>query len=406
MKDFPVSPSASVFGAFKDGLLNLFGAETDPFAPMMRFGELSFNTAGIVANAGAVAAYAEAMKDFPVSPSASVFGAFKTGLLNLFGGETDPFAPMKDFGELSFNTAGIVANAGAVAAYAEAMKDFPASPSASVFTSLKDGIVGLLGGETDPFAPMKRFGELTFNSTGISANAGAVSAFAAAMADMPAVDAERSGGVLGAIGKWFSGEAKMPWDSVKAFAEADLGDPAAIKANSTALSAFSTAFGGATGLSTVQDFDPGELDELPAILKEFSELNGGGLTGVANGMTAIANVNGLQSNLDILNAGLDVDGVKNYSEAIENLVEALEKMNDELSKDNNGYMPGTGTNAGDVIGSATSGSGPDAQQLNTTMQQVLLILTEMRDLDIGVERNTRNIIGSNLAQGGVSNVAR
>jgi hypothetical protein len=40
------------------------------------------------------------------------------------------------------------------------------------------------------------------------------------------------------------------------------------------------------------------------------------------------------------------------------------------------------------------------------MNQVLAVLTEMRDLDDKVEKNTRNISGSNIAQGGVSVVGR
>ena len=55
------------------------------------------------------------------------------------------------------------------------------------------------------------------------------------------------------------------------------------------------------------------------------------------------------------------------------------------------------------IGTSTSGTSQGTQQLNTTMQQVLILLTEMRDLDIKVESNTKNIRSSNLAQGGVSN---
>ena len=118
-------------------------------------------------------------------------------------------------------------------------------------------------------------------------------------------------------------------------------------------------------------------------------------------MTAIVNISGLQSNLDILKNGLDTEGVRSYTEAMEALVVALGKMNEELSKDNNGYSLGTGTNAGDVMGqisASTSGTSAGTQQLNSTMQQVLVLLEEMRDLDIKVERNTADAaMGTNIA---------
>jgi len=73
------------------------------------------------------------------------------------------------------------------------------------------------------------------------------------------------------------------------------------------------------------------------------------------------------------------------------------------------FTSGTGENAGSVMSQMNttgSGGGVGGDQLNNIMNQVLLVLNEIRDLDEDVERNTRNIIGSNLAQGGVSNVAR
>lgn len=137
----------------------------------------------------------------------------------------------------------------------------------------------------------------------------------------------------------------------------------------------------------------------------FAELD---FTTFATGLSMFARIPDLQTNFNIINS-LDAAPVKTYTEAMEDLVEVLAKVNEELSRDNNGFSFGTGTNAGDLlgqIGSATSGTSQGTEQLNSTMQQVLSILQEMRDLDIDVEKNTRNIIGSNLALGGVSNVSR
>ena len=126
-------------------------------------------------------------------------------------------------------------------------------------------------------------------------------------------------------------------------------------------------------------------------------------------MASFANIEGLENNLNAIKNGLDVSKVRNYTNAMEDLVEVLGRMNEVLAEDNEGTRrnPGTGVAAADLlgqIGSATSGTSQGTQQLNSTMQQVLMVLSEIRDLDQDVERNTRNIIGSNLAYGGVSNV--
>ena len=346
-----LSGIGAAVGAVGGAIAGLFGAD-DPLDKMKEFGEYSFNTQGIIANAGAVAAYAEAIKNMPTAPAASVMTSAKDAIIGLLGGETDPFAPMKKFGDTTLNTEGIIANAGAVAAYAEAMKDFPTAPAASVFTAAKDAIIGLLGGEVDPFAPMKKFGDYTFNTQGIVDNAGAVSAFAAAMKNMPVIDAERSGGVLGAIAGWFAGDEVMPWDSVKAFGDADI-NSAGVTANAEAINMMSTS------------------------LNSFSAEK------------------------------LDSAGIISYTEAMEKLVDVLEKMNEELNKDNSWNPFSKGENAGSAIASgalAGSGGGGNNDRLNSVMEEVLITLRESRDLDVKIESNTKNIIGSNLAQGGVSNV--
>jgi hypothetical protein len=399
VKDFPKSPAADVFGAFKGGLVSLLGGKTDPMAPIKAFGDMTFNTVGVVANAGALKAYADAVKDFPTSPAADVFGAFKGGLVSLLGGETDPMAPIKRFGDLSFNTPGIIANAGALKAYASAMKDFPTSPAASVFTALTDGIIGLLGGNTDPFAPMEAFGKRSFNTVQLIANANAVSAFATAMDGMPEIKTEKSGGLFGAIGSFFTGADVMPWDHITKFGAAEI-DAAAVVANANAMSAFATAL---TGMPTGDEIEgKGEFSSKTiAGLERISALTGENITSVATGMTSIANITGLQSNLDILKSGLDTAGVTSYNTAMQALVDTLGDLNKELSKDNNGmFTAGTGTNAGSVMSqtSSTPASNAGTGQLNSTMQEVLKLLQEMRDLDIKVERNTADAaMGYNIA---------
>ena len=207
MKDFPASPAASVFKAAGDAIIGLLGGKTDPMAPIKAFGEMKLNSAQIMSNAFAVSAYAMAIKDFPKSPAADVLGAFKGGIAALLGGDKDPMAPIKRFGEMKLDEQSIIDNAYAVSAYADAVKDFPKSPAADVFSAFKGAVAGLLGGETDPMAPIKRFGEMTLNTANIIANAGAVSAYADAVKDFPkSPSADVFGAFKGAVAGLLGGE--------------------------------------------------------------------------------------------------------------------------------------------------------------------------------------------------------
>ena len=243
MKDFPTAPAASVFTALKGGMVELLGGDSDPMAPIKRFGEMTLDTASIIANAGALSAYADAMKDFPASPAVSVFTALKGAMVELLGGDSDPMAPIKRFGELTLNTANIIANAGAVAAYAEAMKDFPASPAASVFKAAGDAIIGLLGGKIDPFAPMKKFGEYKFDHAGIIANAGSVAAYSAAMKNFPIVPGASVFKTAGeAIVAMLVGHTTDPFAPMESFGNRTF-NAAGLTTNANAVSAFATAMG-------------------------------------------------------------------------------------------------------------------------------------------------------------------
>ena len=332
-------------------MTELLGGETDPMAPIKRFGELTLNTAGIIANAGAVAAYAVAMKDFPASPAASVFKAAGDAIIGLLGGKIDPFAPMKKFGEYKFDHAGIIANAGSVAAYSAAMKNFPIVPGASVFKTAGEAIVAMLVGHTtDPFAPMESFGNRTFNAAGLTTNANAVSAFATAMGNMPEVKGERKGGALGWLASMVAGTETMPWDAVKAFGNADI-SAEGVLANSEAINMMSTS------------------------LSSFSAEK------------------------------LDTTGLISYTSAMEELVTVLKELNDELGKDTNGRKAGKGENAGSVMSKVQSvgGGGTGGEMLNNTMQQVLAVLSEIKGYEEKTANNTKNISSSNIAVSGVSN---
>ncbi|MDP6586955.1 MAG: hypothetical protein QF535_20040, partial [Anaerolineales bacterium] len=276
MQGFPESPAVGVMTAVKGAIVGLLGGETDPFAPLKRFGELKLNSEQIKTNAAAVIDYSKAMQSMPAAPAVGVMAAAKTAIVDLLGGDVDPFAPLKKFGEMTLNKEQIITNAAAVVAYGNAIKDLPAAPEASVTKAAKDAIIGLLGGETDPFAPMIKFGELKLNKEQIIANAQAVSAFGTAMSTVPEIKAERTGGLLGAIGNFFGGKKKMPWDQVKAFADADMGDPAQLKLNAEALTTFGKSLAGLADIPT--DIEA-RLKGLGNGLEEFANyINDGEIT--------------------------------------------------------------------------------------------------------------------------------
>ena len=111
-----------------------------PLEKLKEFADADLNTQRITNNANAMVAYSNAMKGFSGGPAPDLFAAFKTGIINLLGGSTDILAPIKAFGDIKFNTSGIIENATAVKAYSDAMKGFSGGPAPDLFASLKDGI--------------------------------------------------------------------------------------------------------------------------------------------------------------------------------------------------------------------------------------------------------------------------
>ena len=140
---------------------------------------------------------------------------------------------------------------------------------------------------------------------------------------------------------------------------------------------------------------------------KLSQISGIDFTDFATGLQTFAEIPNLQSQLNAVNT-LDTSGIRSYTEAMDALVETLSNLNEELSKDNDTLFTSR-ADAGELlngISMSTSGTNQGSQQLNSTMQQVLAVLSEMRDLEERTANNTRNIQSSNLARGGVSNVGQ
>ena len=140
---------------------------------------------------------------------------------------------------------------------------------------------------------------------------------------------------------------------------------------------------------------------------KLSQISGIDFTDFATGLQTFAEIPNLQSQLNAVNT-LDTSGIRSYTEAMDALVETLSNLNEELSKDNDTLFTSR-ADAGELlngISMSTSGTNQGSQQLNSTMQQVLAVLSDIKDFEERTANNTRNIQSSNLARGGVSNVGQ
>ena len=139
-----------------------------------------------------------------------------------------------------------------------------------------------------------------------------------------------------------------------------------VNALKSALRGFST--GVLQGLSTAVGSALGDgLDDKAQFIESISN-SGPLLKEAGEGLTAVANAT----------ENLDTSALRMYTDAIEELTEALQNLNEELGQDNNGILPGTGTNAGTVIEkmSGSNNTADKLDQLNSLMSQVLMTLQQ------------------------------
>ena len=140
---------------------------------------------------------------------------------------------------------------------------------------------------------------------------------------------------------------------------------------------------------------------------KLSRISGIDFTDFATGLKTFAEIPNLQTQLNAVNT-LDTSGIRSYTEAMDALVETLSNLNEELSKDNDTLFTSR-ADAGELlngISMSTSGTNQSSQQLNSTMQQVLAVLSDIKDFEERTANNTKNIQSSNIARGGVSNVGQ
>ena len=372
---------------------------------------------GMLAISGAMAAFGAGSA---VAGLGSLVGSITSGLGSLFGGETDPIAQMKKFGEADIDAEKVKSNAEALVAFSTAMAAAGGASAAEGLGSLVSGIAGgigaLFGGNTtdDIFDDMQRFAGYDIDTAKVRNNADAMVAFSRAMAlasGSSAVDGLGTlvSGIAGGIGALFGGNTTNDiFEDMQRFAGYDI-DVEKVRNNASAMAAFSAAMSsgatassagaGASISSFISGFFGGDtpLDQV----REFGEMQ-------LNAEQITTNANAIRTMSTALNSfaanELDDAPIISYTEAIESLTEALGNLNEELSQDNDTLMTSR-ADAGELlsgISTSSRGTAEGTSQLNNTMQAMLQTLADIKDINTRTERNTQAITSGNLAGGYVS----
>ena len=354
---------------------------------------IDLDQTAIEKNLNALRLYAEGMNQIPSIQSAGVFETLKANIVSFVGGDDNPFAPLVAFSNLTLGTKS-VDNLISVRLFAEAMNLLPEVQQPGVFETLKASIVSFVGGDNDAFAPLVAFSNLTLGTKSVD-NLISVRLFAEAMNLLPEVDAEKAGGFFESIRSLFGGNTVMPWDQVREFGEVDI-NVESVTANAAAMKAFGNA------LSGFSNFETSELDlpdRFTNNLVEISNITGTGLQNIATGLESIVGVTGVRDQLDAINEGLDPAGIRTYTDAIDQLVEKLNELNEVLAESNDTLFKDN-QSAADVLGNikvSTQGSSEGISQLNTMLSQMLTVLTQSKEIENKIERNTASLSSDTLS---------
>ena len=316
------------------------------------------------------------------------------GIGNLFQtdeGLTPTLDQLTDFQSYNINSERVRQNAEGLIAFGEALSSSGAgammSGLGSAVSAISNTVAEFFGGETGiPYNDIIEFQGYNFDVEKIRANAAAMIEFNNALSSASGVQA--SSGIenmIGSISSFIAGifGGDSPIDQVREFGQMDI-DPEGVTRNSQAMVSMANALGSFSG----QGIDDIEIPRnVVSRLEDLAEINGDGLTLTAEGLQSIANIQGLQTNINAIRDGFDADDIRSYNTALEDLVDTLRDLNDELSRDNNGvFSAGTGENAGTVLGRMGSAQGSTGisedkiDRLNSTMSQILTILSQSKDI--------------------------
>lgn len=232
-----------VGGAFAK-LGELVGAKS-PLVMLEEFSKADIDTEKAIKNADAMVAWSVAMMagggGAAISGLGTLIGGITGGLAKLFGGEDkDPLSQLQKFAKANIDGKKVETNAKAMAAFSDAMKDAPVIKS-DVVGGIFSGIAGIFGGEVKmPWDNVKAFADADLgDSQKLLTNIQAMGAFGTAISNMPEMpEGKREGGILSDAVGFFAGDVKMPWDKIKAFSDADMGNVENMKKNAESLGHF------------------------------------------------------------------------------------------------------------------------------------------------------------------------
>jgi hypothetical protein len=321
-----------IVGALFAGVVSIFGGTvTMPWANLKLFADADVDGAKVKVNAEAMKAFGTAMSNAPEVKTERVGGIFGA-IADVFGGAvTMPWANLKLFADADIDGAKVKVNAEAMKAFGTAMSTVPEVKTeriGGIFGAIADVFGGTV---TMPWANLKLFADADIDGAKVKVNAEAMKAFGTAMSNVPEVKTERIGGIFGAIADVFGGATVMPWAKVKLFADADMGDATKLALNAKALGDFGTAIsnmpvmpegtreGGAWGF--VKGIFAGDTKMPWDKVKAFAEADMGDTTKIVANANALSIFSKTMSGIDLasLEAWGDSDSMDKMSSAFGNL---------------------------------------------------------------------------------------
>jgi hypothetical protein len=406
-----LAASIVVIGVAVAGATWMIGAALPTFAEGMKSFEELDGDKLIKAGVG-IGSVGLALAAFGAGVAVEGIGQFVGGLTgalaSLFGPE-DPMDKLQRFASYDIDEEKVLSNARALTSMSTALGASGIASTFEGFGAFIEGFIGGIGklfGKEDPMDKLQRFASYDIDEEKVLSNARMLTAMSTALGSSGTASTFEGFGAFieglgGWLGKLFGKE--DPMEKLKQFANYNIDSQKVIQ-NSDALKAFASALSGFSAVSM------GELDLPNRFTTNLTNLmsfkgTGEGLTAVATGLKQIAEVAGVQDQLTSFNSSLDFSTVDNYAQSIDNLKQALADLNKELAKSNDSWTSER-LSAGELLQevSVTNKlSGDKIESLNITLLHILDILTQNKEIDTKIERNTRPS-GSNIANGTISNL--
>jgi len=353
-----VGAGLAVFGAgsFVGGLGGMIGSWAESLTSgkslvekLQDFQKMDLDAPRIENNANAVVAYGKAMAALGAGGAIGSLGglvsAAADGLTKFFGGNPIPWAKIQEFQTITLDGDKIEKNSNAVVAYMKAMASLGAGNAvgslAGLVSAVADGLTKFFGGTIRlPWDRMIEFQNVGLDVDKIRKNADAVIAFSSAMANLPDIKTETSGGAFSYIGSFFSGSQVMPWDKLKEFGDVKL-DGDKIRQNAEILKVFGDS------------------------VKTFSSAGSSSITKVGSDFASQA------------------AGVNTFTESIKNLNKAITDLNASLATIAKSSIPGGGKSNLEVVstalGGANTGGGASSEKLNTLVTELVSLTKDIKE---------------------------